>query len=439
MPQPYLATLPNGMELIVFERHTLRVVAAELVVRGGTAGLSHESLAAVRVMLNSLMSGTQRRGEVQLYQTMNQGLIQLYPHSNDTWLGISLRAPSASFDQALSILRDVALEPLFPGNAVEVVRRRMLGNDTAHVEPPSRIAQRNLFAALYGVRHPYTQALASPAQDLANVSRDQAVAAWREVMDPAETSLIVVGDVDPLVVRQSVATLFGDWAHPSEARARSTVPAPTLAAGSGRIIAVDRPGARTTTIVYGGPYPDDSTPRRAAGALLEELVAQAESRATSSAAGGEAGATWRAWRHFPGSTFWWEKTVAPDQVRSVLQELEGWIGELRDREPTANDLQIARARATHGLPLAFETVENIADTYGDIVGAERPLDSIAQFVAAATELRWPQIRDALPQPDQMRAVVVGDLAAVMDQLFSLGWGPVEVHDPDGRLLRTVSR
>jgi zinc protease len=289
------------------------------------------------------------------------------------------------------------------------------------------------------VHHPYTQALASPARDVANVSRDQVVAAWREVMDPAETSLIVVGDVNPLVVRQSVATLFGDWSHPSEERARSPVPTPTLAAGSGRIIAVDRPGARTTTIIYGGHYLDDSPPERAAGALWEELVSQVESRATSFAAGGEAGATWRAWRHFPAAAFWWERTVAPDQVRSVLRELEGWIGGLRDREPNVNDLKIARARATHGLPLAFETVENIADTYGDIVGAERPLDSIGQFVVAATELQWPQIRAALPQPDQMRVVVVGDLAAVTDQLLSLGWGPVEVHDPDGRLLRTVSR
>jgi zinc protease len=427
------------MGLIVFERHALRIVAAELVVRGGTAGLPHESLAAVRLMLNSLLSGTQRRSEAQLYQAMNQWLIQLYPHSNDTWLGISLRAPSASFDQALPLLHDVALEPLFPGYAVEVVRRRMIGNETAHLEQPSHIAQRNLFAALYGVHHPYTQALASPARDVANVSRDQVVAAWREVMDPAETSLIVVGDVNPLVVRQSVATLFGDWSHPSEERARSPVPTPTLAAGSGRIIAVDRPGARTTTIIYGGHYLDDSPPERAAGALWEELVSQVESRATSFAAGGEAGATWRAWRHFPAAAFWWERTVAPDQVRSVLRELEGWIGGLRDREPNVNDLKIARARATHGLPLAFETVENIADTYGDIVGAERPLDSIGQFVVAATELQWPQIRAALPQPDQMRVVVVGDLAAVTDQLLSLGWGPVEVHDPDGRLLRTVSR
>ena len=426
------------MGLVVFERHTLRVVAAELVVRGGTAGLSQESLAAVRLMLNSLMSGTQRRSEAQLYQTINQGLIQLYPHSNDTWLGISLRAPSASFDQALSILHDLALEPLVPGNAVEVVRRRMIGNDTAHVDQPSRIAQRNLFAALYGVRHPYTVALASPTPGLAMLARSgrgRLARSHGSCRDEPRCRGRRQSSDRPPVGRHAVRRL-----GPSFRRARSEpVPAPTLAAGSGRIIAVDRPGARTTTIVYGGLSPDDSTSGRAAGALSEELVAQAESRAASSAAGGEAGATWRAWRHFPAATFWWEKTVAPDQVRSVLRELEGWIGELRDREPSVNDSRIARARATHGLPLAFETVENIADTYGDIVGAERPLDSIGQFLVAATDLRWPQIRGALPQPDKMRVVVVGDLAAVMDQLLSLGWGPVEVHDPDGRLLRTVSR
>ena len=119
--------------------------------------------------------------------------------------------------------------------------------------------------------------------------------------------------------------------------------------------------------------------------------------------------------------------------------MEGWVGELRDRGPNATDLKMARARVTNSLPLVFETVEKIADAYGDIVGADLPLDSISQFVASAAELRWQQIRGTLPQRNQVHIIVVGDLTSAMDQLLSLGWGPVEVHDPDGRLLRTVSR
>jgi zinc protease len=439
VPEPYVVTLSNGMRLVVCERHALRVVAAELVVRGGTAGLSRQPPAAVRLMVSTMMCGTQRQSEVQLYQEMNQNLIQLSPHAGDTWIGITLHAPSPRFDQALTMLHDIALEPTFPPAAIDVIRRRLSADETANADQPSLAGQRNLFAVLYGLGHPYTVALASQTRDLESLPRDAVVSAWREMMDPAQTTLIVAGDVNPLVVRQTVATLFGDWAHDPTTRPPIPVRAPAPVAGTGRIVAVERAGARQVTILYGGRSPDDSTAQSAARALVQELVEDAERRTENSAAGGEIGASWSARFHFPAAIFWWTKTVAPDQTGSALRELDGWIGKLRDREPDANELKMARVRVTRALPLWFETVERIANAYGDIVGSDLPVDWTDQFLASATALPWERIRGGLLAPDQMRVVVVGDLTAVLDQLLSLNWGAIEVHDANGRLVRTVSR
>jgi zinc protease len=437
LPEPYVATLENGMRLVVFERHSIRVVAAELVVQGGTAGLPPEEAAAVHIMVPIMTAGTQRQSETQLFNSMNANLIQLHTHAGSDWLGVTLRAPSSRFDQALTILRNVTREPTFPKEAVEVVRRRLIGGLTAYVDQPGLVAQRNLFGTLFGPRHPYT--LASGRPDLDRVSRDDVVAAWRDMMDPAQTTLIVAGDVNPLVLRQSVGTLFGDWVRDPAARPPAVVAAPVPAAAPARIIAVDRPGARQATIAYSVRLPDDSIPQRAAGALVQELIAQAEARAKEAVAGGEPGATWGAWRHFPGATLWWEKAVAPDRISSALRELDGWFGALRDRGPDADDLTRARARVIRPLPASFETVENISATYGDIVGGGLPLDWMGKLATNAAHLTREQLRGALGEPTQTRVVVVANLTTAMNQLLSLGWGPVEVHDPEGRLLRTVSR
>jgi hypothetical protein len=39
--------------------------------------------------------------------------------------------------------------------------------------------------------------------------------------------------------------------------------------------------------------------------------------------------------------------------------------------------------------------------------------------------------------EHMRVVVVGDLAALREPLTKLGWGPVEVRDPNGQVVRAA--
>lgn len=439
MPEPYVATLPNGMRLVVLERHSLRLVAAELVVRGGMAGMATETAAALHVMAAAITAGTRQHSETQFYQALNQNLLQLYAHTTDSWFGITLRAPASRFEEGLAILREVALEPIFAPYAIDVTRRRLIGKEAVHGDQPALTVRRNMFAALYGPRHPYTVALAPQAHDLEGLVRNDVARTWREAMDPLESTLVVVGDVDPVVVRQWTDTLFGGWTHDRASPAAAPVPAPPPPEGSVRIIAVDRPGARQATLAYGGRLPDDSPAQSAAGALIRELVAQAEGRARDSAGAGRPGASWSSWRHFPAAAFWWEKTVAPDQAGAALTEIESWLGRLRERGPGADDLEAARRRVARTLPVSFETIEATADLYGDVIGTNAPLDWFEQFHTSAAGLRWDRIRGALPPSNQMRVVVVGDLAAVLDQLLSLGWGPVEVHDADGRLLRTVAR
>jgi zinc protease len=445
LPDAYVATLANGLRLVVFERHALRVVSAELVLPGGVAA-AHEPPAIVQLMVNTLTAGTQRRNEPSLYVAMNLNLIQLHPHVNNSWLGFNVRAPAASFDQALSLLHDVALEPTFPATAVEVVRRRMTGIESAHVDQPARAAQRNFFAALFGPQDPYTLEAQPQARDLESAGRDQVVAAWRDLMIPAGATLIVAGDVNPLVVRQSVATLFGGWAPDAAARPRVPVAASVGPVDSARIIVVDRPGAPHATIFYGGRAPADPKTgepdlpaQQAASAVVQELVDRAESRAKSSRTTDEPGPTWTARRRLPARALWWEKTVAPDRVGAAVRQLDEWLTELRDRGPDASELRHCRASVGQRIVTWFETIERITESFADYVGAGLPLDWISRFADSLTAQPWERARDVLPRPEQMRLVVVGDLMAVIPQLLALKRGPVEVHDADGRLLRTFSR
>jgi predicted Zn-dependent peptidase len=422
LPEPYAARLSNGMQLVVLERHTPRQVAIDLVVRGGTASLPQGSPAIARLMTETMPMSTQRSGVVEILQALNQNAIQLSPHIADTWLGFKMRAGSPQLDAALRILSEIALEPTFPTVSVNAMRQVLIPQLESS-EQPAAAARRNLFAALYGLDHPYTVALAPQAHDLEAVSRDDVADLRRAVMDPARTILVVAGDVDPLVVREAVATLFGEWARDPTVRDPLPVAVPPAVSGPTRIIAVDRPGAQQATIFYGGRLPTgDSIASRAARVLIQDLVEQGQTRANASGSH-DPTANWKAAGHFPVGILWWETQVAPAQAPIAVHQMDGWLCQLRERGPDAKELQAARNRAILHHPALFATIEYIAAAYAELVAVGLPLDSINKLQASLVTLPWDQIRPALPPADQMRLVVVGDLKVVTPSCCPWDGGP----------------
>jgi predicted Zn-dependent peptidase len=119
----------------------------------------------------------------------------------------------------------------------------------------------------------------------------------------------------------------------------------------------------------------------------------------------------------------------------VVRQLDDSLRQLRERPPDAQKLEAARSRVIRAYPVMFETVRLIASSYAEAVVGDLPLASFNEFQASAAALTWDQIRSELPPADQMRLVVVGDLKGVRPALLSLGWGPIEVHDTDGRLVK----
>ena len=71
--------MPNGMRLIVAERHAVRLVSAELVMVGGSASLPGEAPAAWSLIAGSAVHGTKSFTETQLFGEMNAHLIEINP------------------------------------------------------------------------------------------------------------------------------------------------------------------------------------------------------------------------------------------------------------------------------------------------------------------------------------------------------------------------
>ncbi|MGH7294610.1 MAG: hypothetical protein ACRELB_06750, partial [Polyangiaceae bacterium] len=90
-------------------------------------------------------------------------------------------------------------------------------------------------------------------------------------------------------------------------------------------------------------------------------------------------------------------------------------------------------------PQSFETVGGIASVFARIPSFDLPADANRTLEQRLRAVTAAQVRAAVPPPEAMKAVVVGDLVSIRAQLVALGWGEIEERDPAGALVRTFAR
>jgi zinc protease len=431
-----VAKLPNGLRLVVIEQSFGRLGGAELVVPGGMAGFASEAPAVFQLMDDCSLAGTTTRTETQVFEAMNSLLAVIQSTVDDDWFSYRVRAPSNHFDQAFELFRDVALHPAFDGALVELKRRRHVAAAPQSAEDPSMLALRALGAAIYGREHPYARSLAPMNMAVPTLTREEVLRAWKTAVDPADATLIVVSDMDTETVKVRAQGLFGAWKHDPARTPPATVPGPLPPSASrARLIGVDRPGATQTTIAYGTAIHSVSSPMRAAEAVVTQLLGAMPSSTTERRLRDELGASvygtaYMRVRRGAGLS-WSQASVAREKTVEALRALEQRVRELHDRGPTLEELTSAKGRLSQSFPRMFETTGGMLDAYARLAAYGQPLDELKTWPALIDEVSVEDVRAAVPAPEAMTAVVVGDLALLRPALAALPWGRMETRDETG--------
>src|SRR5262249_41936071 len=132
------------------------------------------------------------------------------------------------------------------------------------------VARRSLYASVFGAGHPYARALEPDAPALARLTRDDLLRVWREVVDPADATLVVAGDVDAAALGRRAGGLWGSGNHAPPRPARPPVPPP--APSPARLVVIDRPGAPQATVLFGAAMPPIDAPEHVAVLVARELL-----------------------------------------------------------------------------------------------------------------------------------------------------------------------
>jgi predicted Zn-dependent peptidase len=431
VPEVAETTLPNGLRLVVVPRPgvplielRLRVPFAASASRGAAA---HTARAAV--LSGAVLLGTARHDQTEIAQLLQGHGAELSVSVDPDRLLFSTTLLPGGLTPVLDLLAELLTEASYPADRVEAERDRVAERIAIARSQPGVLARTALAARRYG-SHPYAAQL--PRTELVEQVKAPALRKLhRERMLPAGSSMVLVGDLDPVAATDAVAEALAGWTGDGEAVAAPS--APLVPPGPLELVA--RPGAVQSNLRLGGPAPgrtDAALPAlRLANMVfggyfssrLVENIRERRGYSYSPRSGVDHLAA--------SSSVLVEADVATEVTAPALLEIWYELGRMALLPVTDAELDAARRYVLGSMALSTATHAGLASTLSALVGAGLSAGWLAEHQRALAEVTVDEVTAAgrrYLEPAGLTAVVVGDVDVVAGPLRALG--PVEVSAVD---------
>jgi zinc protease len=154
IPVPTRVTLPNGLTLLVVERHNLPIVSVSAVVRAGDAFDPADKGGLASLTADLLQRGTAKRSAPQIAEAIdfigaNMGASATLDSTN-----ASLSVLKKDLGTGLDVFADVLTHPSFPGAELKRASEEAEANLKLSLDDADTVARLAFDKALLGT-HPY--------------------------------------------------------------------------------------------------------------------------------------------------------------------------------------------------------------------------------------------------------------------------------------------
>ncbi len=431
------ATLSNGLELFLVEKHELPLVQVSLFFKSGWATDPAGRPGIASLAVEMLDEGTLTRNALQISDAVKAIGANFSTSSSYDGSSVYLDVLKKNLDQGLELLTDVALNPTFPKEELERRRQIYLGRIQQESQEPYTVGRKLFSKMLFGTDHPYAQPFTGTGTEFSikAINREDLVNFYKANFLPNNAALVVVGDLTLSEAKDKFERLFKSWKSGAVTKQDvPTVPALT----STRIYLVDKPGAPQSAVFVGnlGIRRNDAD-YVACEVMNNTLGGQFTSRLNANLRETK-GFTYGARSGFSATrgvgSFLSSAEVQTERtgesVVEIIKELRGISG---TRPMTSAELTASKGNLIKGFPQDFQSYSGVAGQLTQLVKFGLPLDEWISYVSKVGTITGEVATRAGKnhiQPDALLIVVVGDRATVESQLKKLNLGEVKVVEAE---------
>ncbi|HTU02609.1 MAG TPA: pitrilysin family protein, partial [Candidatus Sulfotelmatobacter sp.] len=187
--------LPNGVVLLVSERHSVPIVTVSLLLQAGAFLDPADKGGTANLTASLLMQGTATRTATQIKDAIEFVGGSLSVRAGQEVTTVSLAVLSKDLDLGLDLLADVLLHPAFAPDEIERKRAQILAGIRRKHEDPGDLGAEAFDAAVFG-SHPYGRPVDGDESTVPRIAREDLVAFHDTYYRPNRVILAAVGDVD---------------------------------------------------------------------------------------------------------------------------------------------------------------------------------------------------------------------------------------------------
>ena len=442
LPPMQKATLSNGLKVVLAERHGAPVVNFTLMVDSGYSADPPDGQGTASFEQRMLEEGTPARDSLKIGEELEGLSANFTATANVDSALVSLNALKETMDRSLAIYADLILHPAFPQKEFERIQKERLAAIQREKVTPLSMGFRVVPVLLYGKGHPYAMPFTGTgtSASVAKMTREDLAKFHETWFKPNNATLLIVGDVTLAEMKPKLEKLFASWKPgdvPKKVLPQVEQPQKNV------IYLIDRPGSGQSVIFAGQLAP----PRNDSESIPLELVNDVFGGMFSS----RINMNLREDKHWsygvrslipsargqrPYLSF---SPVQTDKTKESLEELVKEYDNLVGGKPiSAEELKDAQNNDTLSMAGNFETVQQLATAYSNILQFNLPEDYYNTFTEkamAVTPESANEVAKRLVLPKHLLWVVVGDMSKVESGIRGLNLGEVHKIDADGNLVR----
>ena len=438
-PKLQNATLPNGLKVVLAERHEVPLVNVTLQMDAGYAADQFATPGTAKLAMSLLDEGTASRTALQISDQLDRLGATLGTGSDLDTSVVSLSALKENLAPSLNLFADVVLHPAFRPADFARLQKQQLDTIQREQSEPKTMALRVVPRLLYGQGHAYSTPFtgSGDSQSVGQLTPASVRTFYETWFKPNHATLIVVGDTTLAAIVPQLEKRFAAW-KPGDIPKKNLAAGPTLA--SQTVYLMDRPGSLQSVIIAADIAPPETASNEAALETLNNILGGSFTSRLNMNLRED-----KHWSYGVHSMLLTARgprpflVVAPvqtDKTKEAVAELNQELnGIMATRPPTAQELAKAQKDQTLTLSGRWETDRAVANSIAELIRFDRPADYFAKNSEAVLALRPEDLRTAASEivhPHRLVWVIVGDRAKIETGLRELGLGEIKMLQPDGQ-------
>ena len=202
-------TSPGGIDAWLVEERSIPFAAIEIRFQGGTTLDLPGKEGATNLMMALLEEGAGDM-DAQAFAEARERLAATFSFkAYDDAVSVSARFLTENRAEAVALLREALIEPLFEEAAVERVRAQVISGIRSDANDPNRIASRTFDTLAYG-DHPYARPSDGTVETVSALTREDLVEAHANALARDRIYVGAVGDIGPDELGALLDDLLGD-------------------------------------------------------------------------------------------------------------------------------------------------------------------------------------------------------------------------------------